>query len=99
MSTERSVIKAMKRTPNTSHTSEEDQSADPGARPKTAAVSPHVDSVPATTRTAEWTTALAMMNAVRETGLVSTRTAVPLFSFDQMVLPKKMVSTEKAVRA
>ena len=71
MSTERSVIKAMKRTPNTSHTSEEDQSADPGARPKTAAVSPHVMSVPATTRTArnaEWTTALAMMNAVRETG-------------------------------
>jgi hypothetical protein len=57
----------MNRTPNTSHTRAEDHNADPGARPKTAAVSPHVGSVPATTRIArnpEWTAALATTNAV-----------------------------------
>ena len=80
----------MKRTPNTSHSNAEDHSADPGASLKTAAVRPHVASVPATTRiarNAEWTAALAMTNAVRETGLVSTRTAVPLLVSDEMTLP------------
>ncbi len=46
-----------------------------------AAVSPQVIRVPTTSSTAtnaELTTALTTTNALRETGLVSTRTAVPL---------------------
>src|SRR5665811_460415 len=42
MSTESSVIRAMKRMPNTSHTNAEDHSADPGLSLNTAAVRPHV---------------------------------------------------------
>ena len=68
-------------TASTSHTSAADHSAAPGAVPNIAAVSPHVMSVPTTSSTAtntELTSALTTTNALRETGLVSTRIAVPL---------------------
>src|ERR1017187_2856694 len=38
-----------------------------------------------TVRNTEWTAALAMTNAVRDTGLVSTRTAVPLLVSAEMM--------------
>ncbi len=81
MTTESSVIRAMNWTARTSHTSEADQSAGAGAEPNMAAVSPQVASVPtarSTATNAELTAALTTTNALRETGFVSTRIAVPL---------------------
>ncbi len=66
---------------STSHTRAADHSAAPGAVSNMAAVSAQVSSVPSSSSTATnaaLTTALTTTNALRETGLVSTRTAVPL---------------------
>ncbi len=88
--TERSVITAMKKNPKASHAPVAANRGPAGAAPNSSAVPPHVMSVPAATvmaRKSACTSVFATMKAVRDTGFVRTRAAVPLLRSEETMPP------------